>query len=338
MRLAPLSLVFSVALAAEPECKPAPVFDTASTSDAVRHYEAEGYAILRNVLDPSLMHEVARHVEHVMARYPTVPPEHLHHIFMKNDAFWIRLASDPRLLDVATSFAPFIDGPIALFSSHYFCKAPRAGKRVLWHQDGSYWPLRPMNVITLYLAVDQADQANGGMRIIPGSQLWDLSELHNSTRDGSDVLGSATHTDESLSEHVALSMDLHPGDVEIHHPNLVHESPPNHSDRRRCALTLRYISPSTECWDAEQPVMMMRGEAVPGVNRYYSWPAYRHGYDMPFEGADVWNATRRLGTPESEALFARTDWDKIDAELEAEVERFINSLGGRAEHEAHEKP
>lgn len=75
--------------------------------------------------------------------------------------------------------------------------------------------------------------------------------------------------------------------------------------------------------------MMMRGGAVPGINRYYSWPAYRQGYDMAFEGADVWNASRRIGTPESEALFARTDLAAIDAELVDEVEGFIAALGGR---------
>ena len=55
---------------------------------------------------------------------------------MKNDPFWIRLASDERLLDLAEAFAPFINGSIALFSSHYFCKMPGTGKAVLWHQDG----------------------------------------------------------------------------------------------------------------------------------------------------------------------------------------------------------
>ena len=50
---------------------------------------------------------------------------------------------------------------------------------------------------------------------------------------------------------------------------------------------------------------------------------------MAFSGAGVWNASRRLGTPESEARFARTDFDAIDAELVAEAEGFIAALGGR---------
>ena len=75
--------------------------------------------------------------------------------------------------------------------------------------------------------------------------------------------------------------------------------------------------------------MMMRGDAVPGVNDYHSWPAYRPGNDMPFDSCERWNASRRIGTPESEARFARTDFDAMDRELVAEVEEFITALGGR---------
>lgn len=182
---------------------------------------------------------------HLMARYPSVPPEHLHHIFMKNDAFWIRLASDERLLALADAFAPFIDGSVALFSSHCirtelvlprvclpsllvmirfsgccltdadFCKPPGSGKAVLWHQDGSYWPLRPMDVLTLYLAVDAANASNGGMRVVPGSHRWPLGVLRNSTRDGSDVLGSATHDEAEMDGALIRDLELRPGDVEI---------------------------------------------------------------------------------------------------------------------------
>ena len=39
-------------------------------------------------------------------------------------------------------------------------------------------------------------------------------------------------------------------------------------------------------------MLLLRGDAVPGVNRYRSWPKYRPGYDMPFRGCDAWNAAR----------------------------------------------
>ena len=57
-------------------------------------------------------------------------------------------------------------GPdIALFASHYISEP---GQPVLWHQDGAYWPLEPMNVVTLWLAVDHSVPENGCLRVIPG--------------------------------------------------------------------------------------------------------------------------------------------------------------------------
>src|SRR5262245_65839716 len=57
------------------------------------------------------------------------------------------------------------------WGSHYFCKMPRDGKRVSWHQDASYWPLTPSKTVTVWLAIDDADTENACMRFIPGSHL-----------------------------------------------------------------------------------------------------------------------------------------------------------------------
>ena len=71
-------------------------------------------------------------------------PENLDHKLVHDDPFWIRLISDERLLNIAEEYL----GPnIALFASHYIAKPPEDGQPVLWHQDGSYWPLEPMEVV-----------------------------------------------------------------------------------------------------------------------------------------------------------------------------------------------
>jgi non-haem Fe2+, alpha-ketoglutarate-dependent halogenase len=55
------------------------------------------------------------------------------------------------------------------WGSHYFCKLPRDGKVVHWHQDASYWPMTPSKTVTAWLAIDDADVENACMRFIPGS-------------------------------------------------------------------------------------------------------------------------------------------------------------------------
>ena len=71
----------------------------------------------------------------------------------------------------------FVGPNIALFASHYLCKPAVRGPPVLWHQDGSYWPLEPMEVVTLWLAVDDSLPENGCMRVIPGTHSSGLQQL-----------------------------------------------------------------------------------------------------------------------------------------------------------------
>ena len=133
---------------------------------SVKEYEDVGYTIFRRVIDDDLLSETSEHVQWLQRQHPDVPPEGLGTQFVRDDPFWLRLVSDPRLLDIAQLF---IGPDIALFASHYISKPPRSGKPVLWHQDGSFWPLEPMSVVSLWLAVDDSNETNGCMKVIPGS-------------------------------------------------------------------------------------------------------------------------------------------------------------------------
>ncbi|HRK22128.1 MAG TPA: phytanoyl-CoA dioxygenase family protein [Fimbriimonadaceae bacterium] len=242
-------------------------------------FDREGYAIFRNVLDSELIAEASRHIDWLLERNPGIRPEQLHNWLMQDDPFWVRLIADDRLLDIAEQFI----GPnIALFASHYISKPPFDGQPVLWHQDGSYWPLEPMEVVTLWLAVDRADPENGCMRVIPGTHNLDLQAM-DSHRDEVSVLGSAI-SDEYVDESKAVDLILDPGDVSVHNPNIVHGSNANTSPRRRAGLTIRYIPATTRIITDQQwpSAFLLRGKAVPGVNDYLPFPRYVEGKHMPF--------------------------------------------------------
>ena len=246
--------------------------------------ERDGYVVFRDVLDADLMAEASDHVDWLAARHPDLRPENYHHVLMRTDPFWVRLVSDPRLLDIAQQF---IGPDIALFASHYICKPPGDGLPVLWHQDGAYWPLDPMEVVTLWLAVDDSDTENGCMRVIPGTQTLDLKALRKNAEVES-VLGSET-PQEFFDESKAVDLVLRRGDVSVHNPRIVHGSEANTSPRRRCGLTIRYIPTTTRVTNPEfGEVFLFRGEAVPGINTYAPWPRFRAGEHMDFNGSEGW--------------------------------------------------
>jgi ectoine hydroxylase-related dioxygenase (phytanoyl-CoA dioxygenase family) len=240
-------------------------------------YDRDGYAIFREVIDPKLVAEAGDHVAWLQTKHPDVRPENLGHIYLKDDPFWVRLVSDERLVDLASVF---IGPDVALFASHYISKPPFSGQPVLWHQDGAYWPLEPMQVVTLWLSVDESTPENGCMRVIPGSHRGKLHSIRKNTEVQS-VLGS--ESDVEVDESDAVDLILSPGDVEVHHPGIMHGSNANTSPRRRCGLTIRYIPTSTRIVSDESPypsAFHLRGKL--GVNEYQPKPHYVAGRDFPF--------------------------------------------------------
>jgi phytanoyl-CoA hydroxylase len=265
-------------------------------------YEREGWLIAPGVVDETVVEEGRSHVAWLLERNPGTRPEHLHHELVRDDPFWVRLVADERLLDIVEAFL----GPdIALFASHYIAKPPFDGQTVLWHQDGSYWPLEPMDVVTLWLALDPTTPENGCLRVIPRSHTMNLHEMQQRD-DVENVLGS--QLDPSLvDEDAAVDVILAPGDVEIHHPNLVHGSHANTSSRWRRGLTIRYIPTSTRILsdDPWPSAFVLRGEAVAGVNVYQPWPRYVPGRHMPFRDADAWNERARACNERHAAALVR---------------------------------
>ena len=256
---------------------------TADRRDVLEKYDRDGYVIFKNVVDADLIKEVNAHVEWLQAKHPELRGEQLGNTLMHDDPFWVRLISDDRLLDLAEIF---IGPDIALFASHYISKPAFSGQPVLWHQDAAFWPLEPMSVVTLWLAVDHSNPENGCVRVVPGSHKHGVDEMRDNDAVES-VLGKEIAVD--VKEEDAADMVLAPGDVEVHHPNIVHGSNANTSPNRRCGLTIRYIPTSTRIVTDDPPwssAFHLRGE--PGVNPYQSRPKYVEGTHLPFAGSENW--------------------------------------------------
>jgi phytanoyl-CoA hydroxylase len=259
-------------------------------AQATQAYEIHGYAIIRDVVPLDLISEVKEHVDWLVAKYPELRPEHLHHPLVRDDAFWSRMILEPSLVDIAEGLL----GPnIACFTAHYVCKPPVDGHAVLWHQDGAYWKLDPMEALTVWLAVDASTTENGCLRIIPGTQNLPLQEV-SERRDVPNLLFSSSDqrlVDEMIERHGIVEIELQPGDVSIHHPNVLHSSVANTSDKRRCGLDIGYISATTRLASDGLYLnpLLVRGNAVPHLNTYRSIPEYHSDKTIQFTGCDDWN-------------------------------------------------
>ena len=257
------------------------------TANLRQEYEKNGYVIARKAIDADLARETAEHVHWLAERHPDTRPEHFHHTMLVTDPFMHRLVSDDRLVDIAEQFL----GPnVAMWAAHYIAKPPQHGQEVLWHQDGSYWPLEPMEVATLWLAATESTRENGCMRVLPGTQnnrLLSRREMVD-VDDGKNVLSSGIHPSQIDDSHV-VDLELNPGDVSIHNPKIIHGSKSNTSDKWRIGLTLRYIPTSTRVKREDDRAILVRGAPDPSNNnRYAERPVFDAEVHMPFRGLEAW--------------------------------------------------
>ncbi|MCH2491406.1 MAG: phytanoyl-CoA dioxygenase family protein [Gammaproteobacteria bacterium] len=177
------------------------------------------------------------------------------------------LAHDVRILDMAEA----VMGPdLVLLFTHLFCKPAESSRRVLWHQDGPFWPVTPLASVTVWLALDNVDADNGAMQVIPGSHRGDYHDL-TLIDDPDSTLNRKIDADE-IDESKAHVIELEAGQVSLHDIGIVHGSAANTSKRRRAGLALRYMPATSwvyrEMPDASADWSTLPIEMVRGQNRH----------------------------------------------------------------------
>lgn len=198
-------------------------------------YRRDGFVVVPGVLDQATVTACLAHLRHLQGAHDAATP--IVTADLSSDVFLARTANDPRLLEVAGWLLNAAPVP---FGCTYFVKAGRVGLPVLWHQDGHPWRtgLGIVEATTLWIALDPAAADNGGLQVIPGSHLLTAQPLQPN-RDHASVFGA--EIDPALVDAtLAWQLILSPGDLSAHHPNLIHGSRPNRSDRPRRALAVRY--------------------------------------------------------------------------------------------------
>lgn len=144
----------------------------------------------------------------------------------------------PAVLDLVEP----ITGPdILLFSSHFICKPAGDGRRVPWHEDSAYWrgQWEPMDVVTVWLAIDDSDLGNGCMQVVPRTHLGGYSEYAQLSERAVFATEIKAGT---FDPSRAVPCILRAGEASLHHAKAIHGSTANTSDRRRCGYTMRFIS------------------------------------------------------------------------------------------------
>jgi len=183
---------------------------------------------------------------------------------------WLAACLWPGIVDLVEH----VLGPdVILWGSQLFCKPAGTGIAVPWHQDGHFWPIRPLATCTVWLALDDVTIENGAMQFVPGSHRERLLYEHEDAV-GEEVALNAQLAPRHLQLDRAEVDTLPAGGLSLHDVYLVHGSEPNRSDRRRAAFVIRYM-PAASHYDrklarsgsnlvdtrlTDRPLFLLRGE------------------------------------------------------------------------------
>ena len=133
-------------------------------------------------------------------------------------------------------------------------------KPFAWHQDNGYGELEPYTAISTLTALDDADQKNGCLWLIPGSHKEGQVQLNRTQNDIDD--GHAIELEVDDSRGVPIPMKA--GDALFFNCWMLHKSDGNYAtDRDRRILFMRYAdADAVEVYNDNQPRLgrLLRGE------------------------------------------------------------------------------
>jgi non-haem Fe2+, alpha-ketoglutarate-dependent halogenase len=150
-------------------------------------------------------------------------------------------------------------GPDLLcWTTNFFIKEANNPAFVSWHQDSTYWGLDKPDVVTAWVALTPSNTGNGAMGFIPGTHTADQIP-HRDTFAKNNLLTRGQEVAVDVDAKKAVTIELQPGEISLHHVRLVHGSPANPSNDRRIGFAIRYIPTSVAQVAGRDSASLVRG-------------------------------------------------------------------------------
>ena len=217
----------------------------------VAYYRENGYLVVANVLSGAEVEELRRVTEEFVenarsrashdevydledshsAAEPRVRRIKTPHQWHESYA---RMVAHPGILEVLKQ----LWGPSIRFDvSKLNLKAAGYGAPVEWHQDWAFYPHTNDDLAAVGIMIDDVDEANGPLMVLPGSHLGPIFDHHD---DQGFFCGAMDPGRGELDLAQAVKLTGPAGSITIHHARTVHGSATNTSGRPRRLLLHQY--------------------------------------------------------------------------------------------------
>jgi len=224
----------------------------------INQYNEKGYLAPINALTKDEANEIKDEIEFIEKKWPNelegLGRNYVHLI----SPIFDNVVHNSKILDSVESI---IGRNILACGTTLFIKDPDEKGFVSFHQDAKYIGLEPHNWVTAWIAITDANEENGCMRMWTGTHKTDLKNHSEKFDYGTGNLLTRGQTVENVPLNETEPVILNAGQMSLHHPKIVHGSGVNKSKERRIGLVIQsYIGSNVEQVLGKMYVQKVRGE------------------------------------------------------------------------------
>ena len=222
----------------------------------LKDYNDNGFVSPINVLSLEEAAEIKKEIEYIEKKWPNeligLGRNNVHYI----SPIFDQVCHNFKILDAVESI---IGKDILVGGTTLFIKDPDKKGFVSWHQDAKYIGFEPYNWVTAWLAITDANEENGCMRMWSGSHKEKIKD-HKDTYDENNLL-TRGQTVQNVPIEKTTPNILKAGQLSLHHPMIVHGSGANKSNQRRIGFVIQsYIGANVDQVLGKIFVQQARGE------------------------------------------------------------------------------
>ncbi|HEV8431239.1 MAG TPA: phytanoyl-CoA dioxygenase family protein [Pyrinomonadaceae bacterium] len=173
------------------------------------------------------------------------------------DPLFERFSRSEKIKNIAAAIG--MKNPL-LLQSMYIFKQPNIGGEVTCHQDSTFLYTEPIDIVGLWLALEEATIENGCLWAIPGGHRSGLKSRWVRSAEG---MKFEIFNKDPWPEDQLVPLEVSKGSLILLHGLLPHRSFENRSSRSRHAYTLHLISAdakyAADNWLQRSPQIPLRG-------------------------------------------------------------------------------
>ena len=225
------------------------------SSNQLQEYNDNGFVAPIEVLTKAEAFEIRKEIENIETKWPNelkgAGRNYVHMISPILD----EVCHNSKILDAVESI---IGKNILICGTTLFIKNSYEKGFVSFHQDATYIGLEPHKWVTAWLAITDANEENGCMRMWSGSHKNGVRHHVQKYNEGNLLTRGQTIKNVPLDK--TKSLILKAGQMSLHHPTIVHGSGLNKSNDRRIGFVIQsYIGSNVEQILGKMYVQQARG-------------------------------------------------------------------------------